>query len=144
MKVYNVDIWKYLHYVDATCITTNGVIGKNGAIMGKGIALQAKKLFPDVSKKLAKHINDYGNIPGIIHKNPILISFPTKDHWKEKSYLELIENSSRLLSDIIKENNWKKVTITKPGCSNGGLLWPDVEIILEKYLPNILVCDIII
>lgn len=42
----DIDIFQLPKTTEAVCVTTNGVIDKNGnAVMGKGIALQAKQLF---------------------------------------------------------------------------------------------------
>lgn len=48
------DLFTYpMDITDAVCVTTNGCINSKGsAIMGKGIALSAKELFPNIEIKL--------------------------------------------------------------------------------------------
>jgi len=48
---------------DALCITTNGALDREGrAIMGKGCAGQAKKLYPGIEVVPGRYIPRYGNI----------------------------------------------------------------------------------
>ena len=87
-------------------IPTNGVVGVNGrAVMGAGVALIAKQSFENIDLVLGKQIKKYGNIPTYIggfisninkeHYN--VFSFPTKNHWKDPSDLDLIINSANIL-----------------------------------------------
>lgn len=142
MKVYHCNIFDLADRADAICITTNGIIKTDGrAVMGKGIALEASKRFPGIDFTLAEHIIRHDNVPGIIWEQPRIVSFPTKYDWRNNSSLDLITRSARRLAAMIEANNWSKVAITKPGCANGNLQWSDVEPIIERYLPNIYVCD---
>jgi hypothetical protein len=142
MKIYHCNIFDLASRADAICITTNGNIKADGsAVMGRGIALQAKRLFPGIQHYLSDHLRRLGNRPGFIWNNPCIVSFPTKDNWYDKSSLDLIEQSAFYLSEMIRINRWTKVAITKPGCANGRLNWQDVEPIIEKHLPNVYVCD---
>ena len=91
------NIWSYLGKADVICVTTNGIIRTDGtAVMGRGIALQAKQKFPDIEKLLASQLKTYGNTPaflmnGCISPNITQIwSFPTKNHWRDPSDLSLI------------------------------------------------------
>jgi len=85
-----VNIWEIIQNDDFLIITTNGWINKKGeAVMGRGIALQAKKNFPDLPRILASKIKQEGNKVHYLgrfalfrKKNEILyihiISFPVK------------------------------------------------------------------
>jgi len=155
------NIWEYIDWVSAICITTNGFIKHNDtAVMGAGIAKQAKEKYPGIDKNLAHHVKENGNIPGIIWNNPIIVSFPVKPisltildkeqvvpHMRSKIRLgskapgwacmadiNLIEKSAFLLKKLAEKHKWKLVALTKPGCHNGGLNWEEVEPILDKYL----------
>lgn len=47
---------------EAVVVTTNGVIRKNGdAVLGKGQALEAKKLVPGLEHQLGEYLRRYGN-----------------------------------------------------------------------------------
>ena len=66
---------------DAICITTNGFVRSDGrAVMGRGCALEAKKLFPDIDKKLGEILKTKGNIPAILSTvdGIDIVAFPVK------------------------------------------------------------------
>ena len=125
---------------EAVCITTNGIIKRDGtAVMGAGIAKEADNRF-HLSKELAQHLRTIGNVPHLftatgIH-NSKLISFPTKQHWKDDSSLALIEQSAQYLINLVDTHNIQQCYLTPPGCGCGHLSWETVKPILEKYFDN--------
>lgn len=144
MKEIKGDIWDYHKKGHWIVITTNGEVKDTGeAVMGKGIALQAKQRFPDLAKELGARIKgcpmpygeySVGNTLKVFHKYRI-ITFPTKNKWREKSDLNLIEESCRQLKEAshgVQHNHY----MVRPGCGNGKLDWRDVKPILEKYLDD--------
>src|SRR5690349_8017817 len=75
-------------------------------VMGKGIALQFKKAFPDVFKAY-KSACDTGSIEiGKVHVYELstaqphhyVINFPTKDDWKKPSKIEYIKKGLESLA----------------------------------------------
>ena len=139
------DIFYLPKTTEAVCITTNGITDKNGnAVMGKGIALQAKNLF-HCETKLGKYLKAYGNRCFNLGRykrkqdNEIftLISFPTKHHWKEMSDIALIRKSAKELTAICDKFNITKCYLPPVGCGAGGLNWEvDVEPWLSKALDD--------
>lgn len=146
MRVINNDIFKFIGYADAICITTNGDLRTNGnGICGAGIALAAKNRWPRFEYLLGLHLRERRNVPSRILKCDLteIWSFPTKDHWKNKSTLELIDNSAKVLREVCDNNQWNQVMLPKPGCSSGGLNWDSVKKILHKYFDDrFIICDI--
>ena len=65
-----------------------------------------------------------------------IIIFPTKNHWKDKSNLELIKRSAEELKILAKIFNTEKFVLTWPGCGNGGLTKEEVRPIIEGILPD--------
>ncbi len=130
------DFWKI--EADLRCITTNGAIRANGnAIMGAGIALQARIKHPDIERCLGMLIQRYGNRVHYIEHN--LVSFPTKFHWKDRSNLDLIRQSARELVELLTHppfSRCKRVLLTRPGCGNGGLDWPEVKPAIAPLLDS--------
>ena len=117
-------------------ITTNGYIKKNGkAVMGKGIALQAAERYPELPNLLAKHIKVWGNVVGVFKEYKI-ITFPTKNNWREKSSYELVRKSCHDLFEMCICYNISKIVMPKVGCSNGGLEWDKVRKIIYKELDD--------
>lgn len=121
---------------DARCITTNGALRSNGyAVMGKGIALQAKQRYPRIEASLGRLIQKYGNHVFKLDKG--LISFPTKHHWKdETSDIGLIKRSAQELVFLLKDDPAKRVLLTRPGCGNGNLHWSGVGPFIQNILSD--------
>ncbi len=119
-------------------------------IMGKGIALQFKNIFPNNFKLYANACKNKAlNIGQLLvteeiligGKNKIIINFPTKVHWREPSEYQYIEAGLSQLVKVIKEKNIKSIAIPPLGAGNGGLDWGRVKQLLEKYLA-LVECDI--
>ncbi|MFB2922935.1 hypothetical protein [Aerosakkonema funiforme] len=130
------------------CITTNGCIRKDGrAVMGAGIARQARDRYHGIERVLAEKLKRRGNQVNYLIRlieygnHAHLFSFPTKNNWRMNSPIELIEDSAKQLKYL-----WQRATqrygeppivvLPQPGCSNGNLVWssqvkPLLEIILD-------------
>lgn len=141
MKEITGNIWELFEKedVDAICITTNGVVKSNGElVMGAGIAKEASDRFPQLTRYFGSLVFLDGNIPHcfITDKEKIIFSFPTKNNYKNKSVLYLIENSCKELKFLVDYNKLKKVILPRPGCGLGGLKWDVVKPICEKYFDD--------
>lgn len=123
-------------------ITTNGYVTKDmKAVMGRGCALEAKLKFPGIDETLGRMLHNFGNVPHIINLNPIVVSFPTKYHWKEMSDIGLIERSGHKLRSLADEFNWSFISMPRPGCGNGRLNWDDVKPVLWMLDSKFYVCQ---
>ena len=140
MKNLKCNLWDGIGHADAICITTNGFVKNNGeCVMGRGCALQAKKLYPDIALRLGRLIKLNGNIPCKLleDKGTSIYSFPVKHNWWENASLELIKQSAYLMQQIADNHpEWKVVLIPRPGCGNGKLKYSDVEPILTEILDD--------
>lgn len=121
-------------------------------VMGKGIALQFKNMFPNNFKLYANACkNNEVNVgklfitegEALLSGKKIIINFPTKTNWRLPSEYQYIESGLTELVNVIKEMKIKSIAIPPLGAGNGGLDWNKVKQILEKYLSN-LDCDIFI
>lgn len=127
---------------DARCITANGTLRTNGdAIMGKGIALQAKQRYNRVETTLGRLIQKYGNHVFFVGHG--LISFPTKHEWRDsKSDIGLIKRSAIELVSLfkgdvpIKSKVNRRILLTRPGCGSGNLDWKEVKPVLQAILSS--------
>jgi len=132
------NIWDYHKEGKWVCITTNGNVNTKGeAVMGAGIALQAKQRFPLVPKELGLQIKGSGN--HLTYNNKIgLIFFPTKNDFWEPSSMDLIKQSLTELVDMFSHISDYPVPVclVRPGCLNGGLDWKEVKPLCEKYLDD--------
>jgi hypothetical protein len=123
-------------------LTTNGAVKANGeCVMGRGIALEAKSMFPMVPKRLGTYINQYGNrcfnlgqwqYDGKTYR---LISFPVKHKWFEDADITLIAQSCIQITDMANKFNWGTVWMPRPGCGNGKLDW---DTLVRPVLANLL------
>lgn len=140
------NIWDLIGVVDAICVTTNGMVKRDGTlVMGAGIAKDAAQRFPSISKNLGKLVKTNGNIPHIGYETngTSIVSFPTKEHWKCSSVIELIRKSCVHLEKMANEKNWSTIALPRPGVGLGQLKWNTVKPILEAYLDErFVVCTI--
>ena len=117
---------------EAVAFTTNGTTRSDGsAVCGAGQALEAQRLF-NIDKKLGQYITQYGNRAFYLGtyaqkkdeeviREFSLLSFPTKNHWKDKSNLQLIEKSCHELMDIADKFKLNRIFFAPPGCGLGQL-----------------------
>lgn len=133
MKIVKQDIWRCLSEGYCVIVPTNGHVNQDGnAVMGKGIAYQANKLFKGLSKSLGSLIKSNGHSV-FYYPRQRLITFPTKHHWKQPADLKLIENSCQKLKALMIQNQDIRVVMPKVGCGNGKLSWDSVAPILQSY-----------
>ncbi|TSA07419.1 MAG: Appr-1-p processing protein [Deltaproteobacteria bacterium] len=121
--------------VEALVNTVNCV-----GVMGRGIALQFRKAFPENFKEY-KAACDRGELrPGklFIHEqarltNPrYIINFPTKVHWKGKSRIEYVDAGLDALVQEVRRRGIRSIAIPPLGCGLGGLKWSDVRPRIER------------
>jgi O-acetyl-ADP-ribose deacetylase (regulator of RNase III) len=111
-------------------------------IMGRGIALQFKNVFPENFKAYKAACDREEVQPGKMFvfetgtlTNPkYIINFPTKRHWRGKSRMEDIESGLEALAEEIRERHIRSVAIPPLGSGLGGLKWADVRMRIENAL----------
>lgn len=112
-------------------------------IMGRGIALQFKKRFPDNFKAYAAACKREEVQPGKMFifdtgeklLNPrYIINFPTKRHWRGASRIEDIESGLDALAEEIRERKIRSLAIPPLGSGLGGLDWQQVRARMEAVL----------
>ncbi|GGL33560.1 type II toxin-antitoxin system antitoxin DNA ADP-ribosyl glycohydrolase DarG [Planomonospora parontospora] len=109
-------------------------------VMGKGLALQFKRAFPEVFSAYRK-ASEAGQVqPGRILAVPIpgdddrwVLNFPTKRHWRQPSRIEDIEAGLDDLVRVLRDLDIRSVAVPPLGCGNGGLDWSVVRpLIIER------------
>lgn len=121
-------------------------------IMGRGIALQFKKTYPENFKEYQKACKAGEVVPGkmFIYTNSLLINpkyiinFPTKRHWKGKSSIDDIKDGLIALKEDIINYNIKSIAIPPLGCGLGGLNWTEVKSLIDNILSDINDVEIIV
>lgn len=134
-EVVHGNLWEYP--ADYRCVTTNGVITNDGKqlVMGKGVALEAKRRFPQLPYTLAKYVKQYGNRAFILPEFK-LISFPTKTDWRLPSDMKLIVKSALETVAIADKYNIDSIVLPAVGCGSGGLCWPNVKVMVEDIFDD--------
>jgi len=126
--------------VEALVNTVNCV-----GIMGRGLALQFKKEFPDNYKAYVQACKKEQVHPGkmFVFKteqlmNPqYIVNFPTKRHWKSKSKIEDIEAGLENLVQLIRTFQIKSIAIPPLGSGLGGLDWKRVKKTIGQKLSGL-------
>ena len=126
--------------VEAIVNTVNCV-----GVMGRGIALQFKKAWPDNFKAYATACNKEQVQPGRMFvfdtgqlANPhYIINFPTKRHWRGASRMEDIESGLAALVATIHEKHIQSIAIPPLGSGLGGLNWQQVKPIIETVMSGL-------
>lgn len=116
-------------------------------VMGKGVALEFKKRWPDNFSAYRDLCRNKKLIPGkmfvfdrggLITDGPrFLINFPTKNNWRSKSKISYIIDGLDDLVHTIKIMNITSISIPPLGCGNGGLDWSEVKCIIEEKLSQL-------
>ena len=111
-------------------------------VMGRGIALQFKRAFPENFKAYAAHCKRNEIQPGKVFifetggmiSPRFIVNFPTKRHWRGKSRLEDIESGLGSLADEIRSRGIRSIAIPPLGSGLGGLNWSDVRTRMQEAL----------
>ena len=111
-------------------------------VMGRGIALQFKKAFPENYNAYLARCKRNEMRPGRVFvfetgetvPPRYIINFPTKRHWRGKSRIEDIEAGLASLTEEIRSHRIRSIAIPPLGSGLGGLHWPSVRARLEVAL----------
>jgi O-acetyl-ADP-ribose deacetylase (regulator of RNase III) len=118
--------------VDALVNTVN-----TQGVMGKGLALQFKKAFPEAFTSYELACKNGEIETGRMHvvrrlASPrYIINFPTKKHWRNPSKLEYIQAGLADLIEQVRALGIESIAMPPLGCGHGGLEWSDVRPLIE-------------
>jgi O-acetyl-ADP-ribose deacetylase (regulator of RNase III) len=123
--------------VEALVNTVNCV-----GVMGKGLALQFKRRYPENFERYAAacargavqlgrmFVVELDSLTGPRY----IVNFPTKGHWKARSKLEDIASGLDDLLRTIKDLGIRSIAVPPLGAGHGGLPWADVEALIRDRL----------
>lgn len=124
---------------DVICVTTNAEVRINGnAVMGRGCAEFVRDNFKGSDKKLGSYLKKYGNRVFRLGEQRYsgrpfqLVTFPTKNKWRDRSDRALIRKSAHELRELCDKFGYSRIYIPIPGCTNGYLWWSQVKIELAE------------
>lgn len=118
-----------------TLVNTVNCVG----VMGKGIALEFKRRFPEMYEDYVQRCKA-GKVklgrpyiyPRLIP--PWILNFPTKDHWRSVSCLDDIIAGLRHLKEHYREWGITSLAVPPLGCGQGQLEWRVVGQTLYRHL----------
>lgn len=111
-------------------------------VMGKGIALQFKQAFPEMTREYERACQTGQVVPGemLVYDcgaafNPrYIVNFPTKRHWKAKSKIDDIRVGLSALVSEIQSRGIRSIAIPPLGCGLGGLEWAEVFPLIQSAM----------
>ncbi len=124
-----------------TIVNTVNCVG----VMGKGIALVFKLRYPNMFDVYQEYCRQNLISIGKLwiykgnEKDPWVLNFPTKTHWKLPSEYEYIEKGLQKFIETYKDKGITSIAFPLLGANNGGLDSHKVEEIMISYLSK---CDI--
>lgn len=157
------NLWNLVQPRDGLVITTNGDVNQRGrAVMGRGIALEAKTRYKGIDRILADNIQRHGNHAWSMARTSRghgleygLIFMPVKHHWYEEADPELIVRSAHEVvalvdreQDMIRRAHalhdeyrdepldFERVWCPRFGSGNGKLNWADVRPLVEPIFDD--------
>ena len=112
-------------------------------VMGRGLALEFKKRFPDAFKAYHQACTQDLVRPGrmFVYNTGAaqprwIVHFPTKRHWRDQSLISDIDAGLRDLAATIERHNIASIAIPPIGAGLGGLDWRDVRALIQQHLAD--------
>jgi O-acetyl-ADP-ribose deacetylase (regulator of RNase III) len=121
-----------------TLVNTVNTVG----IMGKGIALEFKKRFPDMFEDYVKRCAE-GKVKlgePYLYKRltpPWILNFPTKEHWRSVSNISDIVGGLNYLEQHYKKWGVTSIALPPLGCGHGQLEWKIVGPTLYRNMKKL-------
>jgi O-acetyl-ADP-ribose deacetylase (regulator of RNase III) len=107
-------------------------------VMGSGLALEFKRRHPAMFLRYAEVCRDgrlqLGQLLLYRGADRWILSFPTKQHWKDPSRLEWIEAGLRKFVNTYRSKGIESAAFPMLGCGHGGLRWADVGPLMQRVL----------
>ena len=130
---------------DSDCICLVNPVNCIG-VMGAGLALQFRRKYPrnyELYKIMCENYSIGIGRPMFVRESgKVIINFPTKYHYRNKSKIEYLDKSLCAIPDLLNKifdgTIPVKNTIAFPaiGCGLGGLEWSQVKNLIENRLGN--------
>ncbi len=121
-----------------TLVNTVNCVG----VMGKGVAEQFKRRFPEMFEDYKSRTDRKAVRLGepYLYRGSLgiqIVNFPTKDHWRSPSRLADIERGLDYLAAHAAEWGISSLALPPLGCGNGGLEWSEVGPLIYRKLHDL-------
>lgn len=122
----------------ATLVNTVNCVG----VMGKGIAQEFKKRYPEMFLDYQARCKNNEVKAGVpyLYKDlagTSILNFPTKNHWRSPALLEDVIKGLDIFISQYKEWGIESISFPPLGCGNGGLDWEIVGPIMYQKLSQL-------
>ena len=139
-----------IHYITGNILDSHAQALVNTVntmgVMGKGIALQFKRAYPNNYRTYEKASKNQevkvGKMFVTLDSNAtsgerMIINFPTKTDWRKPSEYRYVEDGLDSLIEVIKDKRITSIAIPPLGAGNGGLNWEKVKQLIERKLGHL-------
>ena len=121
-----------------TLVNTVNTVG----VMGKGIALQFRRRFPEMFADYRDRCAAGGvrlGEPYLYRRpdRPWIVNFPTKDHWRSLARLDAIDQGLEYLVAHLERWEVESLAVPPLGTGNGQLDWSDVGPTIYRRLKDV-------
>ena len=120
-----------------TLVNTVNCVG----VMGKGIALEFRRRYPEMFEEYKRICHKHQLKPGQIllyrKQTPWVLNFAIKDHWRFPSKIEWIEICLDKFAKNYQPMGIKSVAFPWMGAMNGGIPLEQIKAITRKYLSDL-------
>ena len=120
-----------------TVVNTVNTVG----VMGKGLAAEFKKRYPDMFRRYRDLCLSgkfqMGQLWLWKGPNQWVLNFPTKKHWRKPSQISYVEMGLKKFVQSYEERGITEIAFPRLGCGNGGLDWDEVRPLMEQYLSRL-------
>jgi O-acetyl-ADP-ribose deacetylase (regulator of RNase III) len=120
-----------------TLVNTVNTVG----VMGKGIALRFKQIYPEMFAKYQELCESGQFTIGQLYlwrtPNKWVLNFPTKEHWRRPSKLQYIEAGLEKFVEGYQDAGISSIAFPPLGCGNGELDFDEVRPLMERYLADL-------
>ncbi|MHC1740641.1 MAG: macro domain-containing protein [Anaerolineaceae bacterium] len=114
--------------------------------MGKGIALEFRRRYPDMFEQYKKDCLQKKLVPGRIYSYPqpdvLILNFAIKNDWKQPSKVEWVESTLKQFVAWYRNKEIKSVAFPWMGAMNGGIPFEIIQSLTRNYLQNLPDIDI--
>ena len=135
-----------LRYVDSPLFESSARVLVNTVntvgVMGKGVALEFKKRFPEMHRLYRGHCKSgrlrIGKLWLYRTLGRWVLNFPTKAHWRNPSKIEYIRAGLTKFVTTYQDRGIDSISFPLLGCGNGGLDFDtQVRPLMERYLRSL-------
>lgn len=120
-----------------TLVNTVNCVGA----MGKGVALEFRRRYPNMFEEYRRVCAERKLLPGQIlpyrKESPWIMNFAVKDDWRYPSRMEWVESCLRKFVESYRRLGIESIAFPWIGAMNGKLPWDKVHALMRRYLEDL-------